>query len=134
MRIICHAQSVLKKIQIYLHHYLPATLLCKLIIPYKTSLNNAYDAMDIKMLILSIIHLNKSLIILVTSNSSPHSPFHNGYSMMSPYLPPNTSSYLESSSDGVCGSIVGLNGGGIGPPPGTNHSNPPPPPHMVSNT
>ena len=89
--------------------------------------------MDIKVLILYIIHLNKSLIILVTSNSSPHSPFHNGYSMMSPYLPPNTSSYLESSSDGVCGSIVGLNGGGIGPPPGTNHSNPPPPPHMVSN-
>ena len=95
--------------------------------------SNAYDAMDIHLFILYIIHLNKSLIILVTSNSSPHSPFHNGYSMMSPYLPPNTSSYLESSSDGVCGSIVGLNGGGIGPPPGTNHSNPPPPPHMVSN-
>merc|ERR1712226_179589 len=54
--------------------------------------------------------------------------------MMSPYLPPNTSSYLESSSDGVCGSIVGLNGGGMGPPPGTNHSNPPPPPHMVRST
>ena len=97
-------------------------------------IKNAYDAMVINIFILSIIYLNKSLIILVTSNSSPHSPFHNGYSMMSPYLPPNTSSYLESSSDGVCGSIVGLNGGGIGPPPGTNHSNPPPPPHMVSNT
>ena len=50
--------------------------------------------------------------------------------MMSPYLSPNTSSYLDSSSDGVCGSVVGINGG-IGPP-GTHPSNPPPPPHMVS--
>ena len=49
---------------------------------------------------------------------------------MSPYLPPNTSSYLDSPTDGVCGSIFGLNGGSI--PPGTHHSNPPPPPHMVS--
>ena len=50
--------------------------------------------------------------------------------MMSPYLPPNTSSYLDSSPDGICGSISGHNGG-IGPP-GPHHSNPPPPPHMVS--
>ena len=71
-------------------------------------------------------------MISVNSNSSPNSPFSNGYSMMSPYLPPNASNYLDASSDGVCGSIVGLNGG-IGPP-GSHHSNPPPPPHMVSNT
>ena len=64
----------------------------------------------------------------MSSNSSPHSPYPNGYSMMSPYLPPNTSSYLDSSPDGGCGSIVGLNGG----PPGPHHSNHPPPPHMVS--
>ena len=50
--------------------------------------------------------------------------------MMSPYLPPNTSSYLDSSSEGVCGSIVGVNGGSG--PPGSHHSNHPPPPHMVS--
>jgi hypothetical protein len=69
---------------------------------------------------------------IISVNSSPNSPFSNGYSMMSPYLSPNTSSYLDASSDGVCGSIVGLNGG-IGPP-GSHHSNHPPPPHMVSNT
>ena len=52
--------------------------------------------------------------------------------MMSPYLPPNTSSYVDSSADGGCGSVViGMNGG-IGPS-GTHPSgNPPPPPHMVS--
>ena len=80
-----------------------------------------------------MIYINYKVIyfdLAATSDSSPHSPFPNGYSMMSPYLPPNTSSYLDSSSEGVCGSISGVNGGSG--PPGSHHSNHPPPPHMVS--
>ena len=56
--------------------------------------------------------------------------------MMSPYLPPNSSNYLDSPPEGIGssggGSIIGANGSMVGHTTETHPPPPPPPPHMVS--